>query len=119
MEDSSYTALDDILTQVEQDESLRDGGAPKASTATAAPGGAGIGELLSQAGLMQQLPTLLKLFQTLREPPRHDEPSRAGAELALLSALRPYLNDNRRQILDMMIQISRLSDSLRSLHKEG
>ena len=119
-------SLEDIISAVEQDETLSAGtpspheeqpDAPSASSAeqgTADVGG--LGALFSQPELMARLPALLRIVQTMTEPVSKGVCTKPDTPVALLTALRPYLNDHRRQALDTMIRISRLSESLRSLH---
>ncbi len=119
-------SLEDIITAVEQDATLAADTAPHqeergdATEASASEGGTadmgGLGALFSQPELMSRLPALLRIVQTMTEPMPKGECQRPDSPVALLRALRPYLNDHRRQALDTMIRISRLSESLRSLH---
>ena len=120
---TNHASLEEILTAVEQDASLREGSVQDAPTSADAAAGegtlsdTGLGALLSQTDILSKLPEILKVMQTLRVPPSSSEAaSKKGTPIALLTALRPYLNDNRRQAIDAMIRISQLSDSLRLLH---
>ena len=121
-----HSTLEELLAAVEQDVTLRGeaskevGGAegqPQGEAAfISADGGAGgLGALLSHPELLSKLPALIKVVQTLTEPTPKGELQRPATPVALLCALRPYLNDHRRQALDTMIRVSRLSESLRSL----
>ncbi len=117
-ENDRSRSLEDILSAVEQDESLKGGereaDEPKtgASEATAATGGfAGV----IPPELLLRLPSLLKAVRSVAEPlPVSDD--RPTTPMALLCALRPYMNERRRRAVDAMIRISRLSDTLESLH---
>lgn len=116
-------SLEDIISAVEQDGTLREGQAsePQAPSEGARTEGeaselGGLGALLSQPELMARIPALLRVVQSMTEPVAKGECKRPDSPVGLLVALRPYLNDHRRQALDTMIRISRLSDSLRSLH---
>ncbi len=147
-------SLEELLTQVESDPTLREKRSPnapppggispdsmqsggfspdRAQTGGASPGatpgnaspdaatpaseGAGaspLSALLSSGDLISKLPQLLKVVGNLRESPA-PPPSKNPSPVALLSALRPYLNEHRRQALDTMIRLSKLSDSLQAL----
>lgn len=116
-------SLEDIISAVEQDETLRtehpsEAQAPfeGARTQGEASELGGLGALLAQPELMARIPALLRIVQTMTEPVAKGECKRPDSPVALLTALRPYLNDHRRQALDTMIRISRLGDSIRSLH---
>lgn len=117
-------SLEDIISAVEQDSTLRDGqgsdeqppSEQDAPTSAQPSDLGGLGALLSQPELMARIPALLRIVQTMTEPPDKGECKRPDSPVALLTALRPYLNDHRRQALDTMIRISRLGDSLKSLH---
>jgi hypothetical protein len=75
-----------------------------------------LGALLSRPELLAKLPLLLKAVQTLTEPAaKEKEIKKPDTPVALLCALRPYLNEHRRQALETMIRVSKLSESLRSL----
>ena len=115
-------SLEQILTEVEQDVTLA--GEKRTSEATPAeaeqiPQGeqetVGLGALFSQPELMLKLPGLLQVVKSLTEPPAKEHPAKPASPVNLLTALRPYLNDQRRQALDTMIKVSRLSESLKSL----
>ncbi len=123
-ETTSRHTLEEILAAVEQDETLKS----EASSASTSPepsheasgaegdGLSGLGALLSRPELLAKLPLLLKAVQTLTEPTASEkEDKRPDTPVALLCALRPYLNEHRRQALDTMIRVSKLSESLRSL----
>ncbi|MBR0443624.1 MAG: hypothetical protein IIX15_04720 [Clostridia bacterium] len=116
-------SLEDIITAVEQDSTLsaetlppRDEAEVDATAEQEKADMGGLGALLSQPELMSKLPALLRIVQTMTEPVSKGACSKPDTPVALLTALRPYLNDHRRQALDTMIRISRLSESLRSLH---
>ncbi len=134
-EKNGHSSLEDILTAVEQDPTLSaaesesgmsqaeqhttdfsatfaDGGASQKQEASAA---SGLGALFSQPDLLVKLPGLLRVVQSLTEPTSKGQTSKPGSPVTLLTALRPYLNDHRRQALDTMIRVSRLSESLKSL----
>lgn len=115
-------SLEDIITAVEQDSTLSSESAPHSEEQPrpfvdkeGADMG-GLGALFSQPELMARLPALLRIVQTMTEPVSKGACVRPDTPVALLTALRPYLNDHRRQALDTMIRISRLSESLKSLH---
>jgi hypothetical protein len=115
-------SLEDIITAVEQDSTLSSESVPPqeqrpqtaADKETADVGG--LGTLFSQPELMARLPALLRIVHTMTEPVSKGACVKPDTPVALLTALRPYLNDHRRQALDTMIRISRLSESLKSLH---
>jgi hypothetical protein len=122
MESSSAKhSFEEILAAVEQDPSLTSGQVPeageKAPSASAEDSPLlGLGSLLSRPDLLAKLPLLLKTVQSLTEPlPEAKNDKRPDTPVALLCALRPYLNEQRRQALDTMIRVSRLSESLKSL----
>lgn len=113
-------SFEDILTAVEQDETLRASGGNveaeavgKESGGAAGNGLAGLGSMIPPE-LLLRLPSLLKAVQSMTEPlPVSD--SRPATPVALLCALRPYMGARRRHALDTMIRLSRLSDSLGAL----
>ena len=110
----------DILSEVEQDDALSRGDASEEQPSrdvkpSSGEGTGGLGMLLSNPELLAKLPGLLRVVQSLTEPPPKQEASRPESPEALLCALRPYLNDSRRQALDAMIRVSRLSASLKTL----
>ena len=109
-------SFEEILTAVEQDEGLRgEGEARTVADEVSREGELGrLGSLLSPE-LLLRLPGLLKAVETVTAPiPGSDV--RPVTPIELLCALRPYMNERRRRALDAMIRISRLSDSLGSLH---
>ena len=112
-------SFEDILAAVERDETLAGGTIEKAG-GDAMPASdssplAGLGGLLSHPDLLAKLPLLLKTVQSLTEQlPEAKNDKRPETPVALLCALRPYLNEHRRQALDTMIRVSRLSQSLKS-----
>ena len=117
-----HLSLEQILTAVEQDPTLagesREGEtvqseAVEASQKEGIP--TGLGALFSQPELMLKLPGLLQVVQSLTEPTPKGQSGKPASPVNLLTALRPYLNDHRRQALDTMIKVSRLSESLKSL----
>ena len=117
---SEHSRLEELLSSVEGDDSLRDEATvgqgelrPNAEAST--EGGAGLGTLLSNPELLAKLPALIKVVQTLTTPSPPAADTRPETPEALLCALRPYLSEGRRQALDAMIRISRLSETLRSL----
>jgi len=115
------SSFEDILADVENDASLASGeGTGAEARTTEAPDDSplsGLGSLLSRPELIAKLPLLLKTVQSLTEPlPESKNDKRPDTPVALLCALRPYLNEQRRQALDTMIRVSRLSESLKSLH---
>lgn len=123
-ETTSRHTLEEILAAVEQDETLKSEASSVSTSpepsheANGAEGDslAGLGALLSRPELLAKLPLLLKAVQTLTEPATSEkETKRPDTPVALLCALRPYLNEHRRQALDTMIRVSKLSESLRSL----
>lgn len=119
-ETTSRRTLEEILTAVEQDETLKSApaDAPSEPSGETGQGDAlgGLGALLNRPELLAKLPLLLKAVQTLTEPAASEkEIKRPDTPVALLCALRPYLNEHRRQALETMIRVSKLSESLRSL----
>ena len=110
-------SFEDILTAVEADEGLRGAAGSKAAEAGESLGGASDGASLVGAippELIAKLPLILKALNTMSAPlPQRVE--RPETPEALLCALRPYLNERRRQLLDTMIRIPRLSGTLGSL----
>jgi hypothetical protein len=114
-------SFEDILSDVENDASLASEESERAQTREGATPDesplAGLGSLLSRPELLAKLPLLVKTVQTLTEPlPESKNDKRPDTPVALLCALRPYLNEQRRQALDTMIRVSRLSESLKSWH---
>ena len=111
--------LEDLISAVEGDESLRDAKDVPLYEQDAGHGGPwetlGLGDLLSRPELLSKLPTLLKVAQTLTAPSPPVSDKRPETPETLLCALRPYLGEGRRQVLDIMIRISKLSETLRSL----
>lgn len=116
-------SFEEILTAVEQDESLKHGevavedqetrDGTDGNDGTPDGGASGLGTLLPPE-LMLRLPALLKAVGSMTEPmPRVT--SRPATPEALLCALRPYLGERRQQAIDAMIRISRLSGTLGSL----
>ena len=119
-EATSRHTLEEILSAVEQDEALKSApsDAPSEPSGEEGQGDAlgGLGALLSRPELLAKLPLLLKAVQTLTEPAaKEKEIKKPDTPVALLCALRPYLNEHRRQALETMIRVSKLSESLRSL----
>lgn len=120
-EHDGHRSFEDILSAVEQDEALKVGGETiGAETSGQEVGGGAVGSGLAGLGsmippeLLLRLPSLLKAVQSMTEPlPVSD--SRPTTPVALLCALRPYMGVRRRQALDTMIRLSRLSDSLGAL----
>ena len=117
-------SLEDIINEVERDGAQAQDAQPygqqadgaSAEQQSEAADAVGLGALFSQPELMARLPALLRIVQTMTEPVSKGACVKPDTPVALLSALRPYLNEHRRQALDTMIRISRLSESLRSLH---
>ena len=114
-------SFEDILSDVENDPLLAAGQHAGTRGAEQSPSDdsplAGLGSLLSRPELLAKLPLLVKTVQTLTEPlPESKNDKRPDTPVALLCALRPYLNEQRRQALDTMIRVSRLSESLKSWH---
>jgi hypothetical protein len=111
--------LEDLLSAVEGDESLREAKDVPLYEQDAGQGGpwegGGLGELLARPELISKLPTLLKIAQTLTAPSPPISDKRPETPEVLLCALRPYLGEGRRQVLDIMIRISKLSETLKSL----
>ncbi len=114
--------LEDILTEVENDETLASGEVQGGRRETsgkeeAEEGGAqglgGLGLPLVRPELLSRLPMLLRAVRSLTEPPRGPDKPPHSPE-ALLCALRPYLNEQRRRAVDTMIRMARLSESLGS-----
>jgi hypothetical protein len=119
-EATSRHTLEEILSAVEQDEALKSAlsDTPSEPSGEEGQGDAlgGLGALLSRPELLAKLPLLLKAVQTLTEPAaKEKEIKKPDTPVALLCALRPYLNEHRRQALETMIRVSKLSESLRSL----
>ena len=114
-------SLEDIIAAVEQDSTLQADTSPEVRptesgrTEGEASELGSLGALFSQPELMARIPALLRVVQSMTEPVVKGECVRPDSPVALLIALRPYLNEHRRQALDTMIRISRLGDSLRSL----
>ncbi len=125
-------SLEELLSMVEQDATLRGDSAVSETqsnttaeikenqidTASPPAGEAGAGILsamLSRPELMAKLPTLLRAIQSMTEPMPAGEETKPSTPLPLLCALRPYLNDHRKQAVDTMIRISKLSETLRTL----
>ncbi len=73
-----------------------------------------LGSLLANPALLTQLPTLLGAFSGEKEGPPSGAESRRRPDhrTALLLALKPYLSDGRRQMIDYIVNISRLGDQL-------
>ena len=110
--------LFDILEQVEQDASLLEQGEESGAQGVVEAQGMGgdvLGGLLSSPELLSKLPVLFKIVQTLKDDSLPGEVSRPETPEQLLCALRPYLSEGRRQALDTMIRVSRVSASLKSL----
>jgi hypothetical protein len=114
-----HATLEELLSAVEGDESLRSAESTSSGEQNEGQGGAldglGLGELLARPELISKLPTLLKIAQTLTAPSPPISDKRPETPEALLCALRPYLGEGRRQVLDVMIRISKLSKTLKSL----
>ena len=114
-----HATLEDLLSAVEGDESLRDAKDVPLGEPDEGHGGPwegrGLGELLSRPELLSKLPMVLKIAQTLTAPSPPISDKRSETPEVLLCALRPYLGEGRRQVLDIMIRISKLSETLRSL----
>ena len=114
-----HVTLEDLLSAVEGDESLRSAESTSSGDQNEGQGGPldglGLGELLSRPELLSKLPALLKVAQTLTAPSPPVSDKRPETPEALLCALRPYLGEGRRQVLDVMIRIFKLSETLRSL----
>ena len=120
-ETTSHHTLEELLTAVEQDETLKSEASPEEHGSQASDGAreealGGLGAILNRPDLLAKLPLLLKAVQTLTEPAATDkEVKRPDTPVALLCALRPYLSEHRRAALDTMIRVSKVSESLRSL----
>lgn len=117
---AGHSTLEELLASVEADESLRDaddtrGDNQQDATAKTREGNEGLGALFANPELLSKLPALLRVVQTMTTPSPPLPDKRPQTPEALLCALRPYLGEGRRQALDAMIRISRLSESLRSL----
>ena len=113
-------SLEDILREVEQDDTLRtsekDSTRETPSEVTGEGGNeSGLGSLLSHPELLTKLPLLLRVVQSLGEKDLKLDDRRPDTPEQLLCALRPYLGQERRQAIDTMIRVSRLSASLKSL----
>ncbi len=117
---AGHSTLEELLASVEADDSLREADGEKegehpSATGVAGEGTEGLGALFSNPELLSKLPALLRVVQTMTAPSPPLPDKRPQTPEALLCALRPYLGEGRRQALDAMIRISRLSESLRSL----
>ena len=117
---AGHSTLEELLASVEADESLREADEAKgedrpSATAASGEGTEGLGALFSNPELLSKLPALMRVVQTMTAPSPPLPDKRPQTPEALLCALRPYLSEGRRQALDAMIRISRLSESLRSL----
>ena len=117
---AGHSTLEELLASGEADESLRDaddtrGDNQQDATAKTREGNEGLGALFANPELLSKLPALIRVVQTMTTPSPPLPDKRPQTPEALLCALRPYLGDGRRQALDAMIRISRLSESLRSL----
>ena len=113
-------SFEEILSSVEEDESLKsevsqEGSTDQAASEQASPGGVGLGALFSHPELMAKLPVLLRAVQTLSEPTEKPTEKRPSTPAALLCALRPYLSESRQRTLDTMIKVSKLTEALRSM----
>lgn len=118
-ESSDKHSFEELLAQVEGDPLLAAGQNDQTTEGeTPVTGdllGTGLGGLLSNPELLAKIPLLLKTVQNLTEPlPEIQNDRRPDTPVALLCALRPYLGEHRRQALDTMIRVSRLSESLKS-----
>ena len=127
---SSARTLEEILTAVEQDDSLKQNMDPSSMTTaqervpresedgaeSQGQGSSMLGAMLSNPELISKLPSLMQAVKSLSEPMPKGTPHRPQSPEALLCALRPYLGERRRQAVDTMIRVSRLSTALRSLH---
>ncbi len=136
-ENGQHVSLGELLDEIERDEDLRGGtdsgmaGRDKGPPAderedreklrNEGDGEAalsGMGNLLGSSELWNKIPGLIRLIGELRAPAspgKVADPASAAAQAALLAALRPYVSENRRRAIDMMIRISRLSESVRAL----
>lgn len=110
-------SLEDILREVEQDDTLQaaEAAGTRETPAESTSEEGGIGSLLSHPELIAKLPLLLRVVQSLGEKDLKLDDRRPDTPEPLLCALRPYLGQERRQAIDTMIRVSRLSASLKSL----
>ena len=112
-----HSRLEELLAAVEADDALKDAdvGAQQTTLPKQGEAGEGLGALFSNPELLGKLPALMRVVQTLTTPSPPMPDKKPQTPEALLCALRPYLSEGRRQALDTMIRISRLSETLRSL----
>lgn len=87
----------------------------------AEPAAEGSGTPMANAALMAQLPAMLGMLTSLsggkEEPNEPGKAPRAGGKngaqrTALLLALKPYLNEGRCEMIDAIVNLSRLGDLL-------
>ena len=117
-EEGHKRTLGEILDQVEQDQTLLGGSSAEQESRaenTEAGEGSILGGLLGNPELLSKLPVLLQVVGALKDDGLGGEVRRPDTPEALLCALRPYVSEGRRQALDAMIRVSRVSASLKSL----
>lgn len=121
MSQNLWDSFEQILTSVEEDETLRDEEGPEELSHKETDGqtrmvdGVGLGAMLSHPDLLAKLPLLLRAVQTLSEPASPPVQERPDTPVELLCALRPYLSEERQRALDTMIRVSKLAQTLRSM----
>lgn len=113
--------------------------ADKSEPQSAAPGGDLLSSLLSNPELMTKLPTIISAVKPFMEmmsaqgSPKTDAPptttpvsspiklqgpphrGEGDSRTALLCAMKPYLSSDRRQAIDYIVKLGRLSDILKTL----
>ena len=107
-------ALGAILSNKELMEKISAivGPAPKNGEAEAAPASADA--ILSNPDLMTKLPEVISVLRPMMEGKGNGEkkgqtPHSNDKRTALLCALKPYLSQSRREAIDYIIRISRMS----------
>ena len=72
-----------------------------------------LSSILSDPQIMSKIPSVLSLIGSLGESPAHKKSP--DKREALLIALRPYLSDRRRTMVDYLIKMNKISDLLKNL----
>ncbi len=69
-------------------------------------------DAVTDSRLAEQLPAVLSALSPIIKSGKHDAAPRGGtaARNALLAALRPYLSDSRRALVERIMQLSRITD---------
>ncbi len=93
-------------------EEKRETEAEDTAEAVSLPSNAMLGSLLSNPALLSALPSLLSTLGASPHAPSSPGGRRPDHRTALLLALKPYLSDGRRQMIDYIVNISRLGDQL-------